>query len=61
LRLANDEQKARWLPKFCTGEIITRDRNDRARYGQRPARASRPEPQKEGDHYILNGAKDLHH
>src|SRR6202012_2098786 len=23
LRLANDEQKQRWLPKFCTGELIT--------------------------------------
>ncbi|MBX8691304.1 acyl-CoA dehydrogenase, partial [Mycobacterium sp. 20091114027_K0903767] len=23
LRLANEEQKQRWLPKFCTGELIT--------------------------------------
>ena len=23
LRLANEEQKRRWLPKFCTGELIT--------------------------------------
>ena len=30
LRLANEEQKQRWLPQFCTGEDHHGDRHDRA-------------------------------
>ncbi len=34
LNLTDEEQKQRWLPKFCTGEYHHRDRHDRARHGQ---------------------------
>ncbi len=37
LDYANDEQKARWLPKFCYRRDDHRDRDDRARSRQRPA------------------------
>ncbi len=46
LRLANEEQKQRWLPQFCTGEFITRDRHDRARHRQRPAGHQDPRGQR---------------
>ena len=32
LHLTNDEQKRRWLPGICAGELITADRDDRARH-----------------------------
>ena len=34
LNLATEEQKQRWLPKFCTGEYHHRDRDDRTRHRQ---------------------------
>ena len=30
VRLATDEQQARWFAGFCSGELITRDRDERA-------------------------------
>ena len=37
LDLTTDEQKARWLPGFCSGETDHRHRDDRARRRLRPA------------------------
>jgi alkylation response protein AidB-like acyl-CoA dehydrogenase len=56
LRLANDEQKARWLPKFCTGEIITAIAMTEPGTGS-DLQGIKTRAAKEGDHYILNGAK----
>ncbi|MGH3565611.1 MAG: acyl-CoA dehydrogenase family protein [Pseudonocardia sp.] len=60
LRLATDEQKARWLPGFCSGEIITAIAMTEPCAGsdlqgiQTTARHDGPEP---GADWILNGSK----
>jgi alkylation response protein AidB-like acyl-CoA dehydrogenase len=56
LRLATEEQKQRWLPKFCTGELIT------AIAMAEPGTGSDMEgiktcAVKQGDCYLLNGSK----
>jgi alkylation response protein AidB-like acyl-CoA dehydrogenase len=60
LRLANDEQKARWLPKFCTGELITAIAMTEPGTGSDlqgiKTRAVRDGSDKTAD-WILNGAK----
>src|ERR1700730_1636838 len=56
LRLANEEQKQRWLPQFCTGEIITAIAMTEPGTGS-DLQGIKTRPGKEGDHYIINGAK----
>ena len=56
LRLANEEQKQRWLPKFCTGEIITAIAMTEPGTGS-DLQGIKTRAVKEGDHYVLNGAK----
>ena len=56
LHLANDEQKQRWLPKFCTGEIITAIAMTEPGTGS-DLQGIKTRAVKEGDHYVLNGAK----
>ncbi len=60
LRLANEEQKQRWLPQFCTGEIDHGDRHDRARHGQRPA--GHQDPRRQGRRPLHpQRREDVHH
>jgi alkylation response protein AidB-like acyl-CoA dehydrogenase len=56
LRLATDEQKARWLPKFCTGQIITAIAMTEPGTGS-DLQGIKTRAVKDGDHYIVNGAK----
>src|ERR1700759_5448274 len=56
LRLANDEQKERWLPKFCTGEIITAIAMTEPGTGS-DLQGIKTRAVRDGDHYVLNGAK----
>jgi alkylation response protein AidB-like acyl-CoA dehydrogenase len=56
LKLATDEQKQRWLPKFCSGEIITAIAMTEPGTGS-DLQGIKTRAVKEGDHYILNGAK----
>src|SRR5258705_7682312 len=56
LRLANEEQKQRWLPQFCTGEIITAIAMTEPGTGS-DLQGIKTRAVKEGDHYIVNGAK----
>ena len=56
LSLANEEQKARWLPGICSGELITAIAmtepgigSDLASMGTTAIR--------DGDHYVVNGSK----
>ena len=58
LRLANDEQKRRWLPGFCSGEIITAIAMTEPGTGSDLA-GMRTTARKsaDGSHYVLNGAK----
>ena len=56
LRLANDEQKQRWLPKFCNGELITAIAMTEPGTGS-DLQGIKTRAVKEGDHYILNGSK----
>ena len=57
LRLATDEQKQRWLPGFCSGEIITAIAMTEPGTGSATCRASRPRPAATADDWILNGSK----
>jgi alkylation response protein AidB-like acyl-CoA dehydrogenase len=56
LDLANDEQKRRWLPGFCTGEIITAIAMTEPGTGS-DLQGIKTRAVKDGDDWILNGAK----
>jgi alkylation response protein AidB-like acyl-CoA dehydrogenase len=56
LRLANEEQKQRWFPKFCTGELITAIAMTEPGTGS-DLQGIKTRAVKTGDHYVLNGAK----
>ncbi|MFB7614667.1 acyl-CoA dehydrogenase family protein [Kitasatospora sp. NPDC056181] len=54
--LATDEQKRRWLPGFCTGELITAIAMTEPGAGS-DLQGIRTHAVDQGDHYLLNGAK----
>ena len=56
LSYANDEQKARWFPKFCTGETITAIAMTEPGTGS-DLQSIATTATLEGDHYIVNGQK----
>jgi alkylation response protein AidB-like acyl-CoA dehydrogenase len=56
LNLANEEQKQRWLPGFCSGEIITAIAMTEPGTGS-DLQGIKARAVREGDHYILNGSK----
>ncbi len=56
LALANDEQRARWFPPFCTGEIISAIAMTEPGTGS-DLQSIATTAVRDGDHYVLNGAK----
>ena len=56
LGLANEEQKRRWLPGFCSGEIITAIAMTEPGTGS-DLQGIKTRAVKDGDDWILNGAK----
>ncbi|MFC5149556.1 acyl-CoA dehydrogenase family protein [Streptomyces aureoversilis] len=54
--LATDEQKRRWLPGFCTGEIITAVAMSEPGAGS-DLQGIRTAAEDRGDHWLLNGSK----
>ncbi|MEO3850592.1 acyl-CoA dehydrogenase family protein [Streptomyces sp. B8F3] len=54
--LATDEQKRRWLPGFCTGELITAIAMTEPGAGS-DLQGIRTTAEDRGDHWLLNGAK----
>ena len=56
LGLANEEQKARWLPGICSGELITAVAMTEPGIGSDLASMATT-ALRDGDHYIVNGAK----
>ena len=56
LRLATEEQKQRWLPRFCSGEIITAIAMTEPGTGS-DLQGIKTRAVKDGDHCVLNGAK----
>ena len=56
LSYANEEQKQRWLPKFCTGEMITAIAMTEPGTGS-DLQAIQTTAVRDGDHYVVNGAK----
>ncbi len=56
IRLTTEEQKQRWLPKFCTGELITAIAMTEPGTGS-DLQGIKTRAVKDGDHYILNGSK----
>src|SRR4051794_6032280 len=56
LTLADDEQKRRWLPGMVTGEVITAIAMSEPGTGS-DLKSIRTTATREGDHYVLNGAK----
>ncbi|MFD4351609.1 acyl-CoA dehydrogenase family protein [Nocardia sp. NPDC058518] len=56
LELTNDEQKARWLPGVATGETIVAIAMTEPGTGSDLA-GIRTKAVREGEHYVLNGAK----
>ncbi|AFM16919.1 acyl-CoA dehydrogenase [Mycolicibacterium chubuense NBB4] len=56
IRLATEEQKQRWLPKFCSGELISAIAMTEPGTGS-DLQGIKTRAVKDGDHYVLNGAK----
>ncbi|MCY0932183.1 acyl-CoA dehydrogenase family protein [Streptomyces sp. H27-H1] len=56
LDLAAEEQKRRWLPGFCSGELITAIAMTEPEAGS-DLQAVRTTARRDGDHYVLSGAK----
>ncbi|MCX4695800.1 acyl-CoA dehydrogenase family protein [Streptomyces sp. NBC_01408] len=56
LDLATEEQKRRWLPGFCSGELITAIAMTEPEAGS-DLQAVRTSARRDGDHYVLSGAK----
>ena len=56
MRLANDEQKQRWFPGFCSGELITAIAMTEPGTGS-DLQGIKTRAVRDGDHYILNGSK----
>ena len=56
LALTTEEQKQRWLPKFCTGELITAIAMTEPGTGS-DLQGIKTRAVKQGDHYVLNGSK----
>ncbi|MBV2153313.1 acyl-CoA dehydrogenase family protein [Kitasatospora sp. SUK 42] len=54
--LATEEQKRRWLPGFCSGELITAIAMTEPGTGS-DLQGIRTQAYDRGDHYLLNGAK----
>ncbi|GAA3135437.1 acyl-CoA dehydrogenase family protein [Streptosporangium carneum] len=54
--LTNDEQKARWLPGFVSGELITAVAMTEPGAGS-DLQGIRTTAVREGDHYVVNGQK----
>ncbi|MEU2155112.1 acyl-CoA dehydrogenase family protein [Streptomyces sp. NPDC019396] len=54
--LATDDQKRRWLPGFCTGEIITAIAMTEPGAGS-DLQGIRTMAEDRGDHWLLNGSK----
>ncbi|MFE1318112.1 acyl-CoA dehydrogenase family protein [Kitasatospora phosalacinea] len=54
--LATEEQKERWLPGFCSGELVTAIAMTEPETGS-DLQAIRTTAVDAGDHYLLNGAK----
>src|SRR6266571_6046141 len=55
-RLATAEQRERWLPGYCSGEIITAIAMSEPEAGS-DLQGIRTTAVREGDHYLLNGTK----
>ena len=56
LELTNDDQKARWLPGICSGELITAVAMTEPQIGSDLASMSTTAT-RDGDHYVVNGSK----
>ena len=56
LHLTNDEQKQRWLPGICAGELITAVAMTEPGIGSDLASMSTTAV-RDGDHYVVNGSK----
>lgn len=54
--LTNEEQKRRWLPGFCSGELITAIAMTEPGAGS-DLQGIRTTAVRDGDHYVLNGQK----
>jgi long-chain-acyl-CoA dehydrogenase len=56
LQYGTEEQKQRWLPKMCTGELIGAIAMTEPGTGS-DLQAIRTSARRDGEHYIVNGAK----
>jgi alkylation response protein AidB-like acyl-CoA dehydrogenase len=56
LKLATDEQKQRWLPGFCSGELITAIAMTEPGTGS-DLQGIRTNARRDGDDWVLNGTK----
>jgi alkylation response protein AidB-like acyl-CoA dehydrogenase len=55
-RLTDDDQKARWLPGICSGELVTAIAMTEPAIGSDLASMTTT-ARRDGDHYVVNGSK----
>jgi alkylation response protein AidB-like acyl-CoA dehydrogenase len=55
-RLTSDEQKQRWLPKFCTGEMVTAIGMTEPEAGS-DLQGLKTSAKRDGDEWVINGSK----
>jgi alkylation response protein AidB-like acyl-CoA dehydrogenase len=55
-RLTSDEQKERWLPKFCTGELVTAIGMTEPEAGS-DLQGLKTTAKRDGDEWVINGSK----
>jgi long-chain-acyl-CoA dehydrogenase len=55
-RLTTEEQKQRWLPKFCTGEIVTAIGMTEPEAGS-DLQGLKTNAKRDGDEWVINGSK----
>ncbi len=56
VHLAREEQQERWLPKFCTGEVVTAIAMSEPVAGSDLA-GIKTTARRDGDHWVINGSK----
>ena len=56
LRLGTEEQKRRWLPGFCSGDVVTAIAMTEPGTGS-DLQGIRTRARRDGDHWVLDGAK----
>ncbi len=60
LHYGNEEQKKKWIPKACSGELVTAIAMTEPGTGS-DLQSVKTSAVMDGNHWVINGSQDLHH